>query len=143
MLPLASVSYTDCSVLSVFQGKMSCFPKYAQVALALRRTLGIKVDDLESRSWGQSMDHVRVTSAACVEHTLSYHQNLSCFLLCSQIIKEHGQTSVCLMLCMSYTLTTSIYLGVSTHPFVLFQLQHQTGVIGVKISFVQQFLRSS
>lgn len=63
------------------------------VALVLVRILGIEVDGLGE----QRNRHVlSVTSVAC-EHTLC--QNLSCLLLCSQLIKEHGQipTSRCSM----------------------------------------------
>lgn len=49
----ASVSYADRSgFFQLFRAKFQVFSVYAQVALDLMRTSGIKVDDLKSRSWG-------------------------------------------------------------------------------------------
>lgn len=68
--------------------RASFFSIYAHVALVLMRILGIEVDGLGEQRSGRVLN---VISVAC-EHTLC--QNLSCFLLCSQLIKEHGQIPI-------------------------------------------------
>jgi len=133
-------------VFQFFRARFQFLSMCAQVAIVLMSTLGIKVEDLKSRSWGaeEQAPTQRYICCLCGAHAFLPSASL---LLPSELTADEGARAKS---CVPNTLQelcllskTSVYLRVSMHLFMSLQLQHQIGVAGVKISFIHEFLRSS